>query len=199
MSKSGSQLLYISIICILSLCSCKRNDTSCGDLSDVIINYNISDGDKAKIPYTGTDTFVFISDAGDTATLIGQGKNTHYETVRSNISGGDCPRNGISNYDNINIDFIGNSIFFSTLNYRIAKTDFAPQTLTGLEIKCNETYRVGSSLQNVFYYLPIEDSIFINRKFVSGGFIDDEKTLLYNATIGILKIKFSNKTWIKNK
>jgi hypothetical protein len=50
----------------------------------------------------------------------------------------------------------------------------------------------------VFYYLPIEDSIFINKKFVSGGFIDDEKTLLYNPTIGILKIKFSNKTWIKN-
>lgn len=193
-----TKLLYVSIISILFIYSCNRNDTSCGDLSDVITNYNISDGDKAKIPYIGTDTLVFISDANDTAILIGQGKKRYNKTETYNISGGDCPRNGISNYDNINIDFIGNSTFFSTLNYRIAKTDFAPQTLTGLEIKCNETYRVGSSLQNVFYYLPIEDSIFINKKFVSGGFIDDEKTLLYNPTIGILKIKFSNKTWIKN-
>jgi hypothetical protein len=194
-----TKLLYITIISLLFIIqACKRTEPDCGDLSDVITNYNISDADKAKIPYTGTDTLVFISDAGDTSILIGQGRNSSYETKKYNISGGDCPKNGISNYQNININFISNSTFFSTLNYRIAKTDFAPQTLTGFEIKCNETYRVGGSVENVFYYLPIEDSISINNKFVSGGYIDDEKTLLYNTTIGILKIKFSNKIWIKN-
>ncbi|NDC31272.1 MAG: hypothetical protein EBZ58_10125, partial [Bacteroidetes bacterium] len=59
-----TKLLYISIISLLFIIqACKRTEPDCGDLSDVITNYNISDADKAKIPYTGKDTLVFISDA----------------------------------------------------------------------------------------------------------------------------------------
>lgn len=194
-----TKLLYISIISLLFILqACKRTEPDCGDLSDVITNYNIADSNKAKIPYTGKDTLVFISDAGDTSTLIGQGKKTNYESVRTNISGGDCPRAGIDNYENIDMSFIGNLFTFSKIYFRINTTDFYKNTLTGFEIKCNETFRVGSTLERVYFFLPISDSIFINNNYVKGKYIDDNKSLLYNLNIGILKISFNNKIWILN-
>jgi hypothetical protein len=97
-----TKLLYSSLISLLFIIqACKRTEPDCGDLSDVITNYNIADSNKANIPYTGTDTLVFISEAGDTVTLFGQGKDAYYASVRRSIKGGDCPRTGIENYENI--------------------------------------------------------------------------------------------------
>lgn len=43
--------------------------------------YNLSDVDKAKVPYTGNDTLVFVSNTNDTAICIGQGKEQIYTEV----------------------------------------------------------------------------------------------------------------------
>jgi hypothetical protein len=63
------KLKLLSIITIIMLTQSCSKDNNCGDTSDVINNYIIEDSNKAKMPYTGTDTLVFISDKGDTATL----------------------------------------------------------------------------------------------------------------------------------
>ncbi|NDC31090.1 MAG: hypothetical protein EBZ58_09195, partial [Bacteroidetes bacterium] len=162
---SKTKLLYIAIISLLFILQACKRDTDCGDLSDVITNYNIADSNKAKIPYTGTDTLVFVSDANDTAVLIGQGKNTYYQIVTKGLSSGDCPRTSVEKYENVDMNFIGNSAELNKIYFRINTTEFSKNSLIGFEIICNNTYRIGSNLELVYSYLPVEDSILINKKY----------------------------------
>jgi len=192
----GMKLLSILLMFIFTQ-SCTK-DNKCSDSKDVIINYNIADSNKAKIPYTGTDTLVFISDKGDTATLIGQGKKTIFNQIVKTVND-DCTKSTIYNYEKMDINFIGENILFNKILYRVAKTSFDPIGLTGLEIYFNDNYRVGSTIEYVFYNMNIEDSIKINGNYISGGFIDNEKKILYNMQFGLLKLNFSNLTWTRNK
>jgi len=191
------KLFLLSILFVMLLQSCTK-DNKCSDSKDVIINYNIADSNKAKIPYTGTDTLVFISDKGDTAALIGQGKKTIFNQIIKTVND-DCTKSTIYNYEKMDINFIGENILFNKILYRVAKTSFDPIGLTGLEIYFNDNYRVGSTIEYVFYNMNIEDSIKINGNYISGGFIDNEKKILYNMQFGLLKLNFSNLTWTRNK
>lgn len=189
-----TKLLYISIISLLFIIqACKRTEPDCGDLSDVITNYNISDADKAKIPYTGTDTLVFISDANDTATLIGQGKNSYYETIKTNISGGDCPRTKVDKNETIDIEYSGNNNDLHTIKYNIHNS----KDKTSIEYYINNIYG-----QDYPYYLNTTsfyiDSVAIHGKYFRGTSIilPDVLNAVYNYNYGFLKIQFiGGKTW----
>jgi hypothetical protein len=191
-----TKLLYSSLISLLFIIqACKRTEPDCGDLSDVITNYNIPDSNKAKIPYIGKDTLVFISDAGDTATLIGQGKNTHYESVRSNISGGDCPRSSVMNYQNIEINFqsindTNLSTIFLKLNRPINAVNY-----TYLKLFLNTKGLSSFPLELLKNY---DDSVLINKEYIKGYYFDSNKNqVLYNYQKGIIKlIDFKNKIWL---
>jgi len=177
--------------------ACKRSETDCGDLSDVITNYNIPDSNKAKIPYTGTDTLVFISDANDTATLIGQGKQTYYKTVRNSIGGGDCPRSGVTNYENVEYNF-KNTLQWLKLNIDesgpINKVSY-----TSLSFYINERKTTERIFEFIINESTQKDSIKIINRYYTGKYIDLNKTSLFSFEIGILKFKdINNKTWILN-
>lgn len=189
-----TKLLYIVIICLQFIYSCKRTETSCGDLSDVNTYYNISAADKAKIPYTGTDTLVFISDENDTAMIIGMGKLSHYETIRGSISSGDCPRSSVDNFDNIEFNFIGLNKKFSSLKFKAYMYEKIKPKFPYIEILADGGYRSLGSFQ----YSHISDSVIINGNFVVGLYTDIDSLISYNNTLGILKInKLNNKTWYK--
>lgn len=73
-------LLNHFIICLLaSTFACGKMGDDCGERKDRY--YNLNSDTKRKIPHTGTDTLVFVSNAGDTARCIGQGTQVTYETV----------------------------------------------------------------------------------------------------------------------
>jgi len=192
-------LKLLCIIAIILLQSCDKDSSPCRN-SETNIYYNIADSNKAKIPYSGTDTLVFISDQGDTATLVGQGKKTYYITnTRDNSGNADCQWLVNKHYENVEINFAGNNQLLFNIYYRIAKTDFDPINLTGIEFIINKQNRIGSTLENAFYYLPKQDSIFINNIYKSGGYINNDKTILYNNDLGILKMNLPTFTWTKNK
>jgi hypothetical protein len=195
-----SKLLYISIISLLFIIqACKRTEPDCGDLSDVITNYNIADSNKAKIPYIGTDTLVFISDAGDTATLIGQGKNTHYESVRRNISGGDCPRSSVTRYENIDINYSGDDTTINAINFNLRGIDNS-FPYNSIRIFINGTsYSDYSTIEYFDAKNPNQDSLFINNKYQYGLYMSNN-IILFNLKLGILKIKDyrKSKIWMLN-
>jgi hypothetical protein len=193
-----TKLIYISIISLLFILqACKPSVPDCGDLSDVITNYNIPDSNKAKIPYIGKDTLVFISDAGDTATLIGQGKNTHYESVRSNISGGDCPRTGITNYENVEYNF-KNTLLLLKLNIDESQP-INKISYTSLSFYINDRKTTERTYEFIINSATQNDSIKIFNRYFTGKYIDLNNTLLFSFEIGILKFKdINNKIWILN-
>jgi hypothetical protein len=161
-----TKLLYSTIISLLFIIqACKRTEPDCGDLSDIITNYNIADSNKAKIPYTGTDTLVFVSNTGDTATLIGQGKNTHYESVKSNISGGDCPRSSVLNYQNIEINFESpNDTNLTTIFLKVNRPINAVN-YTYLKLFLNTKGLSSFPLELLKNY---DDSVLINKEYIKG-------------------------------
>jgi len=198
---SKTKLLYITIICLLLTQSCKRGETDCGDLSDVITNYNIADSNITKIPYTGNETLVFISDAGDTATLLGEGKNRHYESVRSNIKGGDCPRIGIDNYESIEYVYNSDDSLIHQIYYRVFMRNgnliISPPSYNSLRIAINGINFFDGDITDVNnekYYI---DSALIKGKYYKGLYIDDVKSILFSYKFGILKIKnVKNRNWV---
>ncbi len=194
--KTTTKLLSILLLIILTQ-SCTK-DPSCGDLSDINIYYNIADSNKAKIPYTGNDTLVFISDANDTATLIGQGKKTYYKQVVKGNGYNDCPRNTYYNYENIAIDFIGNDTTINLIQFIINSKDlFSEENFIRISINDNQ-YSDFSTLQFIESNKIPDDSIFVKISEYEYGYNMGNKIILFNLKYGILKIKdfTKDKIWI---
>ncbi len=189
-----SKLLYITIINLLFITqACKRSETDCGDLSDVITNYNISDADKAKIPYTGTDTLVFISDANDTATLIGQGKNIHIETLRNSLKGGDCPRTKVDKNETIDIIYSGNNKDLYNIKYGLDGNSEKTQLVCTINNISHGDYPY--YLNNEAFYI---DTVRLNNKLYYGTTINIKNVIygLYNWQYGFTKISIEGgKNW----
>ncbi|MFZ4798984.1 MAG: hypothetical protein ACOYMA_15895 [Bacteroidia bacterium] len=80
------KLLSIFLLVIFNQ-SCSKDKGSCGGNKT---NYYLSDVDKAKVPYTGTDTLVFVSNINDTAICIGQGKKLFYTSRSFSVNAGEC-------------------------------------------------------------------------------------------------------------
>jgi hypothetical protein len=187
------KLKLLSIITLIMLTQSCSKDTNCGDTSDVVNNYFISADDKAKIPFKGNDTLVYISDAGDTATLIGEGKNTWTEQKITNISGGDCAKNQIDKKETISIECNGNNNELNKILYKIS----------GNKERTLIEYVVNTFYSNDYpYYFNSDkfytDSTLINSIFYPGVLIDNVNyKALYNFNYGFLKIEFKGgKIWL---
>lgn len=176
--------------------SCSK-DNNCGDTSDVINNYIIEDSNKAKMPYTGTDTLVFISDKGDTATLIGQGKKTYYIIKKTNISGGDCEKNEINNYERVEYNFSGIDTTIKAMQIIINSTEkYLNENFIQIFINGSK-YSDYSTLQHLYSNKIPDDSISIFSGY-QYGITMGNKIILFNFKQGILKIKdfLNEKNWI---
>jgi len=180
-----------------------RGDSCTPGANDRYISYNIPDSNTAKIPYTGTDTLIFVSDAGDTATLIGQGKNTYYKKKTSVLGcSADCPCLEYASYENVDYVFQGNNNFIQSLAFKIYMPNNAGKpNFTYIAVDLNNINMVQRSFEYVYFNKTPHDSIYIDGKYYSGVYFNDNtsKTLLFSISAGILKFRdFDNKIWIKN-
>ena len=180
----------------------KRSNPCDGlDLSTVTTTYNVSDADKAKIPYTGTDTLIFKSDAGDTAILYGQGKIDYYITDQKGGGSADCPKTYKYKYENVEVDFTSTNSNLYQLSFTAFMNDMGG-TSSGVLIKANDLQICGSGFDYIDSKINnSEDSIFLNSIYQKGVYIQySSKSVLFNYTKGILKfIDSNNKTWTKLK
>ncbi len=196
-----SNLLYlIFFLTVLFSQSCKRGDPCSGmDLSDKVFRNNIPDSNKTKIPYTGRDTLILVSDGGDTATFIGQGKNDYFETTRTLANGGgDCSKFDVRNYENLNLSFNKNNqtTFTIKLSYYLNQKLVYP-SLTNISFCVNNQLIANSSCEYLdFKKSEQNDSILYANKYYGGVFLDDTKTVLFNSQIGLIKFKdLANRVW----
>jgi hypothetical protein len=195
-------LKLLSIIAIILLQSCDDKDSSPCRNSETNIYYNIADSNKAKIPYSGTDTLVFISDQGDTATLIGQGKKTFYVTsTRNNSGNADCQWLENKNFENFEINFKNYNNFFSNVSFSIFKYNdnlgSYPNT-TSMKFEVDNIEIASSNIEYISSLKSFQDSILLNGKFVGGVYLGfNTYNTLFNFEKGILKFNYDNKNWIK--
>lgn len=199
--KTTTKLVSILILIILAQ-SCTKDSSFCGDQSDKNVYYNIAGSNKAKIPYTGTDTLVFISEANDTATLIGQGKKTYYKQVVKGNGYNDCPRSTYYNYENLEFNFVSSNNLVNKITFKIYMPNNAGvPDFTYIGVDLNNNYLVQRSFEYLNSLNTPHDSIKINNIFINGFYFNDltSKTMLYSPKYGILNFKFNNLIWTKYK
>jgi len=191
--KKSIKLFGISILIIL-LQNCEKEISCKSDA--VLFYYNIADSNKAKIPYKGTDTLVFLSAKGDTDVFIAQGMKPDYNNKIYNIvtNSENCPRHEVRNYETITILFNGyNGPFW----YRCYLDKTIQNTKqTHIEIKSYHNTNYG---ETTFEYLASkkipDDSVFISNKYYSGNYIDSNKTVLFSNELGLIKFNSPNESW----
>ena len=72
--------------------SCERK-SPCTLYTSKNFKYSISENTKNQIPYSGNETLQFISNTGDTANLVGNGKRNYFSQSSKNVNGNpECPR-----------------------------------------------------------------------------------------------------------
>jgi hypothetical protein len=95
----------LPLLIISSFTACKKDSSGpCGGGKEY---YYLSEVDKAKVAYTGSDTIIFISNKNDTCICIGQGKKQFFLTESIAVAGGDCDPRTIF-YEAFNYKFISN-------------------------------------------------------------------------------------------
>jgi hypothetical protein len=165
----------------------------------MIYTYNVADSNKAKIPYNGTDTLVFVSDKGDTANLYGQTINQFYYKITQNYGTADCQKNYTYKYQNINTSFLGNNLklysvsFIAYMNEQLTN----PST-NSIKIIINDSLFGKSNFEYFNSLTYPDDSVIINGKYEIG--YNFNNSIFFNFKYGILRIKDSkNNIWTKIK
>ena len=200
-TKKNYFVLLMAVTAMLGIQSCGKGSPCEGrDMTDEITVYTIADSIKAKIPYTGWDTLVFVSDAGDTATLYGQGKRTYFKESFNSTSG-DCPKQTIRRYENNDFVFLG-SKNLSNLYFVVYRNhlDINPST-NSIKISSNDAviditnYKYLDSPKRIF------DSILLNGIYHKGVYTDDiKKNILFSFSQGVLLFNDNqNVRWTKIK
>ncbi|MCX6187775.1 MAG: hypothetical protein NTU43_12425 [Bacteroidetes bacterium] len=196
-----TKLLYFSIISLLFIMQACKPNNPCEEIdpSDKVYTYNIPDSNKTKIPYTGTETLVFISNTGDTATLVGQGKDEYYVNIKNlRNGGGDCPLYSVRNYQKVEMKFVSDISSLSNIIYKVyMPSNLEEPGFTYIEVDVNNKYLVQRSYEYLCSQNNPHDSIMINNIYRSGYYFNDinSKTLLYGNSYGILNFKYNNQTW----
>jgi hypothetical protein len=186
------------VIGMLVLQNCGPKGDGCEEHEPVNMYYNISADDKSKIPFTGTDTLVYISTDGDTAVLYGQGKSAFTEKVAQKWD----PDPGCSTYDynffeNIEFVYKGNHPDLNFIHVDINASVYAPK-------KTNADITIGvvsySTYLGSLNYIPdYKDTVLINSFLYHGWKIVGTLNIpcVYNYQHGFLKIITVNKIWLK--
>jgi hypothetical protein len=186
------KLLLIFLLFTSTFFSCRKDDDTPCDNKDY--HYNLSEEDKSKVPYTGYDTLVFVSNTNDTAVCIGQGKKQFYlRTVIPNYTINNCSIPSTDNYEAYNYKFSSNNSKFNI------ELDQYKKNENGLEyifFQFNKIYfilynrRVGNPNSNNFIdSILVKDKWFKNVSMASRDFNSQYDNLYYNKNFGILKIQ----------
>ncbi len=184
-----SLLVFLVTICSLQNCAkdpCKGIDPYPPDEY-----HNVPEQDLSKIPYTGFDTLVYVSDSGDTAALYGHGRFEYHDEIKASKAI-HCYSSYSRLYQHLEYSFAGNDSL-NTVLYNVYMNDYDE---TGLYFRLNKLGVGGSTL---FYNLDSQynSSIVLNGKNIPARWVAKSYVeFYYNYRYGFLQIKFiPGKTW----
>lgn len=184
----------IIILLLFSACS-KQNPCNGSNYTPKTFNYLIDNSTKAQIPYTGNEILTFISNQGDTAILVGQGKNNYMKkTTKNSVTSIDCPEYDNYNFEQVDLEYKGNnlnlwSIYFKSYveNYN---SEYTNVTLNNIYTK----YKAYSDYYNdTNRYL---NKVLIGNKKVAGLAIEGDSStdpfFIFNKSYGIIQIQIDS-------
>jgi hypothetical protein len=197
--------------CILgiwvALSSCAGNNECPDQEPSKHTEYNLNPADVSKIPYTGTDTLVFISNTGDTATLYGQGKKQYRQEVATNRSSDPgCPFFDYDYCERINIKFNGDNPLLKELilsyNVNEESADKASQMTVIVNEATSSRGLIALNAENRYAdTMTIKGIIYNGERFMGFRQYENDSSLIvfYNCRIGLLQLVFfESKSWVLN-
>ncbi|MDP3929199.1 MAG: hypothetical protein Q8R57_09265 [Bacteroidota bacterium] len=193
------KILLIFLLFTSTFFSCRKDDDTPCDNKDY--HYNLSEEDKSKVPYTGYDTLVFISNTNDTAVCIGQGKKQYYlRTVIPNYTINNCSIPSTDNYEAYNYKFSSNNSKFNIEMNQYRKDEYGSESIyfyfNNIFFILYST-RVGNPNSNNFIdSILIQNNWYKSVSLTSKYFNPLYDKLFYNQEFGILKIQNSDSTEI---
>ncbi|MES2727828.1 MAG: hypothetical protein V4643_12040 [Bacteroidota bacterium] len=194
--------LHLSILFLLILFyqSCGKETDGCPD--GVNNFYNLTDEEKNKIPYTGTDTLVFVSNQGDTATLIGQGKKQTY--TRTTTGGNpDCGSKSYTyeNYEKIEFSFKGSNIDLNNILFVAKRYNSPYDYLSYYDCDINMTDKFNYGILESHDINRYKDTVLYRNNIIKClkmfSYTDTTTNYYFNNLYGIVKVTTTNKIFIK--
>jgi hypothetical protein len=138
-NSSLSNFILMSLLACMFFIACKKDYDLCEGKPDTEIkNWQYVGAEAMKLyPYKGNETLTFISNKGDTATLVGKGQLFQYPKLR--YSGGDDCTNFYDEHAILFTEFVGDNPNFNHLRLEV----FSFMQATRLKPYINELTGLG--------------------------------------------------------
>jgi len=187
--------------CLIALNACQQTNSGCIPVKNT--SYALADSDKVKVPFTGNDTFNFISSTGNILHLYGTGKLDSYQTIIINgAAPTGCPKPTIS-YGYQSRKYYSNDTPFTELDFNVLRVQ-SPNYYGS-----NGSWIVnGTESYTTDFNTMLNDSGYTDTVSVRGTIYnciriaadtgDASNAIYYNHKLGVLKIVFPYlQTWYK--
>ncbi len=191
----NTKLLYITIFSLLFILqACKRNESPCSNYTSKSYKFLLADSTKAQIPYTGNETLMFISNQGDTAILIGQGKNDYILNSTVNV-GNDpaCPKYDGYSFEYLDCEYISSNSNLFHIIYRLnidKYNDIRINTNLNDITEYNPRLGIYNDTSRYTYSIPCGNKILLGRKIF--GEKETDPFFIYNKSYGIIRIQIDS-------
>jgi hypothetical protein len=118
-NSSLSNFILMSLLACMFFIACSKGYDLCEGEPDIEIRYREVVGAEAMklYPYKGNETLTFISNKGDTATLVGKGQLFKYPKLR--YSGNNDCTNFYHEHEILFTEFVGNNSNFNHLRLEV--------------------------------------------------------------------------------
>lgn len=186
--------LFLTSITLLASCG---DESSCGDNVPTYETYNLSADEKSKVPYTGTDTLIFVSNTNDTAILIGQGKKVYYEEQLIDAGPPDCSTPRIGKYEVNEMVFVDPKKILRDINIKLMVNNKSGYKILRI-ITQEKEYGTLISYLNQQYYLDTITSSIGQKINCLKLYTDNLSSVFYHHQLGITKIE-NTKTWLNQR
>jgi hypothetical protein len=187
--------ISLSLLIFLLFTACSKQNYCKGSYyTPKTFNYLLDDSTKVQIPYTGKETLTFISSQGDTAILVGQGKNNYMKkTTKNSVTSMDCPEYDNYNFERVDVEYKGSNFNLSYVFYRVEIDNWKDENTS---VYLNENFS-DSHLAYTEYYnstsrydLQVQcgSKIIMGVKIYGGN----NNPIIYNKLYGIIQIQIDS-------
>jgi hypothetical protein len=187
--KITKQFRTQSLLLFLLLFAACSKQSPCSDYTSKTFNYLLPDSTKSQIPYIGNETLTFISNQGDTAILVGQGKNNYILKEKVKVSSNpECPQEDNYSYEHIDIEYQGNNFNLFNVIYSMYIDKYNSIYINvNINDKANYFADIGVYNDISRYNSPIN----VGSNIINGYNFnreDGKPAFIYNKNVGILSI-----------